>query len=64
MGASITYLLLTLIQMDKPDATAVMIHFDNIKGSKADRLAKQVYDVEVKPDHSPKYGELVRFLRK
>lgn len=62
--ATITNLLLPLILRDKPDAKASMIRFENIKGSRADKVAKQVYDGKVKPDHSPKYGEFTRILGK
>lgn len=62
--ATITNLLLALIRRHRPNATAGMIRFENIKGSKADRLAKQVYDGEVKPDHSPKWGEISKILGK
>ena len=62
--ATITNLLLALIQRDRPKATAGMIRFDNIKGSRADKLAKQVYDEVAKPDHSPKWSEISKVLGK
>jgi hypothetical protein len=51
------------IDIDVPDATAGMIRFENIKGSIADRLAKLVYDGEVKLDRLIRYAEIERLLR-
>lgn len=61
---TIKNLLLDFIRVDKPTATAGMIRFDNVKGSRADRLAKQTYDGKIKPDRTLKYEEVVRRLRK
>jgi hypothetical protein len=61
---TIKNLLLDLIRLDKPSATAGMIRFENVKGSRADRLAKQAYDGKVRPDHSLKYEEVAKLLRK
>ena len=47
--ATIKNLLLTLMRRDKPEVTANQIQFDKVRGSKADRLAKQVYDRKTKP---------------
>jgi hypothetical protein len=61
---TIKNLLLELIRRDKPDATAGMIQFANVRGSRADRSAKQVYDGKSRPDHTLKFREMARFLRK
>jgi hypothetical protein len=62
--STIKTLLLNLIRQDRPNAAASMIRFEEVRGSRADTLAKQVYDGKIKPDHSPKYEEIARFLRK
>jgi hypothetical protein len=62
--ATIRNLLLLLLRKDKPNATAEMIHFGNVKGSNADRLAKEVYDGRVPANRTIQYGELEQLLRK
>jgi hypothetical protein len=52
---TIKNLLLDLIHRDKLTATASMIRFDNVKGSRADKLAKQVYDRKIKADREVKW---------
>ena len=49
--ATIKNLLLAHIRRDKPDATSGMIRLAQVKGSIADKLAKQVYDRKAKADH-------------
>jgi hypothetical protein len=62
--ATIKNLLLALIRQDKPDATSGMIIFDNVKGSRADRLAKRVYDRKEAAEHVVSYEEVRRLLQK
>jgi hypothetical protein len=62
--ATIKNLLLALIRVDKPDATSGMIIFENVKGSKADRLAKQIYDGKATAERVVSYEEVARLLGK
>jgi hypothetical protein len=62
--ATIKNLLLALIRTNKPDATSGMIIFENIRGSKADRLAKQIYDGKATAERMVSYEEVARLLRK
>jgi hypothetical protein len=61
---TIKNLLLSLIRKDKPKAKASMIQFSNVKGSRADAMAKQAYDGKIQPDRLVKFGEIAKFLRK
>ena len=56
--SQIKYFLLQLITIDKPDATAGMIHFQSVKGKTADKLAKQVFDGYVRPNRNVSTEEL------
>lgn len=62
--ATIKNLLLAHIQRDRPDATAGMIRFAQVRGSRADLLAKQAYDRKIEPDRAPKWGDISKFLGK
>jgi len=61
--ATIKNLLLTLLRRDKPDATAGLVRFAEVRGSRADRLAKLVYDGEAVPDRVVSFSELEGLLR-
>ena len=61
--ATIKNLLLTLLRRDKPEVTAGHIRFAEVRGSRADTLAKQVYDGKAEPDHVVRYSELEAVLR-
>lgn len=61
---TIKNILLDLFHKDNPNVTAGMIQFGNVKGSHADRLAKQVYDGKVKPDQFLTFGEIAKYLKK
>ena len=61
---TIKNILLDLIRLDRPTATAGMIRFQNVKGSRADRTAKEVYDKKRQPDRVLKYREIARYLQK
>ena len=61
--ATIKNLLLALLRRDKPEVTAGHIRFEGLKGSRADRLAKQVYDGKAVPDHVVSFRELEALLR-
>lgn len=56
--ATIKNLLLRLIRKVKPDATAGLVRFAEVRGSRADKLAKQVYDGERQPDRVIGWQEL------
>jgi hypothetical protein len=62
--ATIKNLLLALIRQDKADATSGMIIFDNVKGSRADKLAKQIYDGQETAERVVSYEEVKRLLQK
>ena len=61
--ATIKNLLLTLLRRHRPDITAGHIRFAEVRGSKADRLAKQVYDGKVKPDRKVDFSELEALIK-
>jgi hypothetical protein len=62
--ATIKNLLLALIRINKPDATSGMIIFENVKGSKADKLAKRIYDGKATAERVVSYEEIARLLQK
>ena len=62
--ATIKNLLLALIRLDKPEATSGMIIFKEIKGSKADKIAKQIYDGKSVADRVLSFEEVERLLRR
>jgi hypothetical protein len=55
--------LLDLFRKDKIDLAVGFIRFENMKGSQADRLAKQVFDGEAKADKIVEYSKLESLLR-
>ena len=55
--------LLTLLRMDKPDATAGMIHFQAVKGKTADKLAKRVFDGDIPPERIVTVDELETLIK-
>lgn len=61
---TIKNILLDLIRKDRPNVTAGMIRFQNVKGSRADSMAKQTYDGKVAADRILKFREIAKFLRK
>jgi hypothetical protein len=61
--ATIKNLLLAHIRKERPEAGVGLICFANIKGTDADRLAKEVYDGKAKADRVVGYGELSRLLK-
>ena len=61
--ATIKNLLLALLRRDKPEVTAGHIRFAEVRGSRADTLAKQVYDGKAEPDRVVRYSELEALLR-
>jgi len=62
--ATIKNLLLHLLRRDRPNVKAGFIRFENVKGSRADRLARQVYRGKAKPDKVIQWGEVERILGK
>jgi len=62
--ATIKNLLLHLLRRDKPNVKAGFVRFENVKGSRADRLARQVYKGKTKPDRVIRWGEVERTLEK
>jgi hypothetical protein len=61
---TIKNILLDLVRKDRPETTAGMIRFQNVNGSRADRVAKQAYDGKIQPDRILKFREIAKFLRK
>lgn len=61
--ATIKNLLLTLLRRHRPDITAGHIRFAEVRGSRADRLAKQVYDGKVEPDRKVDFSELEALIK-
>lgn len=56
--SAIKIFLLPLLRRGDPEAYAGMIHFANVRGSKADRMAKRVYDGEAQPDRIVDFSEV------
>lgn len=61
--ATIKNLLLRLLRKEKTGITAGMVRFAELRGSRADRLAKQVYDGERPPDRVVGWSELEAVLK-
>lgn len=62
--STIKSLLLDLLKRDKPNVKAGFIRFERVAKSRADILAKQVYDGKKKPDRKVYFAEIERVLRK
>jgi hypothetical protein len=60
--ATIKNLLLHLLRKEMPNVTAGFVRFAEVRGSQADRLAKQVYDGEQTPDRVLCWQELEALL--
>jgi len=61
--ATIKNVLLRLLRSDKPDTPAGFVRFDNVKGSQADELARQVYNGKKKPTRIVIWAEMESILR-
>jgi hypothetical protein len=61
--ATIKNLLLVLLRQDKSEVTASYIRFAEVRNTRADKLAKQVYDGKTAPDRVMSFGELATLLR-
>ena len=57
-------LLLHFLRRDNPYVKASFVRFENVAKSRADLLAKQVYDGKVKPDRVVPFAEIEQLLRK
>lgn len=62
--STIKNLLLMLIREDRPNATAEMIRFENVRGNLADTLAKHVYDGRIRAERTIQYTEVARLVGK
>jgi hypothetical protein len=62
--ATFKNLLFALLRRDHPPIPTGFIRFEQIKGSRADRLAKQVFDGKRKPDRIVTWAEIERLLEK
>jgi hypothetical protein len=60
--ATIKNLLLPLLRRHRSDVTAGFVQFRQVKGSRADRLAKQVFDGERKPERIVAWLEIEKLL--
>jgi hypothetical protein len=60
--ATIKNLLLPLLRRHRLEITAGFIQFRQVKGSRADRLAKQVFDGERKPERKVSWVEIENLL--
>lgn len=60
--ATIKNLLLAYLRKDKPDIVAGFIRFANVKGSKADTLARRIYQDKAIADRSVSWQELKDIL--
>jgi hypothetical protein len=60
--ATIKNLLLPLLRRHRSDITAGYIQFRQVKGSRADRVAKQVFDGERKPERIVAWLEIEKLL--
>ena len=61
--STIKSLLLRLIRRDKPDVTGGFVQFENVKGSRADRLAREVFQGKAEPQRVISLSELERALQ-
>lgn len=61
--ATIKNLLLELLRRRRPDITAGHIRFEAVRGTKADLLAKRVYDGKAKPGRVVTFEEIAVLLR-
>ena len=61
--ATIKDLLLALIRRDNAEVTATYIRFAEVRNSRTDKLAKQVYDGKTAPDRVLSFNELASLLR-
>lgn len=59
---TIKNLLLPLLRINRSSVTAGFIRFENVRGSKADKLARKVYTGEVKADKKISYIEVEAFV--
>lgn len=57
-------LLLELLRRDKPNVTAGFVRFEKVEKSRADILAKKVYDGKVSPDRIVRFAEIKKLLSK
>ncbi len=62
--ATIRNLLLHLLRKDQPRVTAGFVQFANVKGSRADELARRVYRGKVSPTRVIGRDELEDLLKK
>jgi hypothetical protein len=60
--ATVKNLLFALLRRDHPQTPKGFIRFEQVKGSRADRLAKQVFDGEREPDRIVTWAEIERLL--
>ncbi len=60
--ATIKNLLLPLLRRHRPEITAGFIRFNQIKGSRADRLAKQVFDGNREAERIVAWAEIEKLL--
>lgn len=57
--ATIKNLLLALVRRERPETPAAFVRFENVKGSAADLLAKQVFDGKAPAGRVLSFAELV-----
>lgn len=62
--ATIKTFLLELLRRDLPNVKARFVRFENVAKSRADVLAKQVFDGKIKPDRTVRFAEIEQVLRK
>jgi hypothetical protein len=62
--ATIKNLLLHLLRRDRPHITAGFIRFENVTGSRADMLARGVFQRKTQPDREIRFEEIAVLLRK
>ena len=61
--ATIKSLLLHLLRQEWPATPAGFIRFENVRGSRADTLAKEVFDKLARADRTIRYQEIERVIR-
>jgi hypothetical protein len=61
---TIRNLLLHLLRRDRPDVTAGFVRFENVKGSAADKTARQVFRRKREPERILSFAEIRPILGK
>jgi hypothetical protein len=61
---TIKNLLLHLVRVDRPEVSSGFVQMANVKGTRADRLARQVFAREVPPTQVVTWSEVESIIRR